>query len=309
MKFFEMIFSQEFIVTSLQLTVPILFATLAALVSNKAGISNINIEGSMSVAALIGALVSFYTKSWFFGALAGVATGVLMGMLLSYCAHVLKTDSVLAGVALNIFATGFVIFFMYALIGSKGDTTDAPSSQIPYINIPFLKDIPIVGALFQQNLLFYIAIVCVITVSFVLKKTKLGVHMKAVGYNPIAARSVGINVERTQFYSLIIAGVFAGLGGVFLSMSYLSTFNGGMVAGRGFIGLAAEAMGAGRPYLCMAFAYIFGLVSAFSIEAKTVLNAPYQLLNTLPYVMTIVALLLYSLKSKKPKKIFKGEQK
>ncbi len=298
MKFFEMIFSQEFLMTSIQLTIPILFASMAALVSNKAGISNINIEGSMSVSALLGALVSFYTKSFLVGILAGILTGVIMGMILSYCAHKLKTDSVLAGVALNIFATGFVIFLMYTLIGSKGDTTDAPSTQIPYLNVPYLSDIPYVGVLFKQNLLFYIAILSVVLVSFILKRTKLGLHIKAVGFNSPAARSVGIKVERTQLYALIIAGVFAGLGGVFLSMSYLSTFNGGMVAGRGFIGLAAEAMGAGKPYLTLLFSFIFGAVSAFSIEAKTVLNIPYQLLNTLPYVMTILALLLYSLKSK-----------
>ncbi len=302
MKVFEMLFSKEFLYTSIQLTIPILFAALAALISNKAGILNINIEGSMSVSALIGALISFFTQSYFWGILGGVATGILMGIILAYCTHKLKTSSILTGVALNIFATGFVIFLMYAILGTKGDTTSAPSYSIPYIKIPYLKDIPIIGVLFEQNLLFYIAILSTIVVSLFLKKTKMGLLIKAVGYNPIAAKSVGISIEKTQYIALIIAGVFAGLGGVFLSMSYLSTFNSGMVAGRGFIGLAAEAMGAGQPFLTMLFAFIFGIVSAFAINAQTALNIPYELLNTLPYLMTILALILYSIRNIKKNK-------
>lgn len=304
MKIFEMLFSEEFLYTSIQLTIPILFAALAALISNKAGILNINIEGSMSVSALIGALISFFTQSFFWGILGGIATGILMGMILAYCSHKLKTSSILTGVALNIFATGFVIFLMYAILGTKGDTTSAPSYAITYIKIPYVKDIPFIGVLFEQNLLFYIAIFSVLAISLFLKKTKMGLLIKAVGYNPVAAKSVGISIEKTQLVALMIAGVFAGLGGVFLSMSYLSTYNSGMIAGRGFIGLAAEAMGAGQPLLTMLFAFIFGIVSAFAINAQTALNIPYELLNTLPYLMTILALVLYSIrKIRKDKKM------
>jgi ABC-type uncharacterized transport system permease subunit len=302
MKIFEMLFSEEFFYTSIQLTIPILFAALAALISNKAGILNINIEGSMSVSALIGALISFFTQSYIWGILGGIGTGILMGILLSICTHKLKTSSVLTGVALNIFATGFVVFLMYSILGTKGDTTSAPSYAIPYIKIPYLKDIPIIGVLFEQNLLFYIAIISVISISTFLNKTKMGLLIKAVGYNPIAAKSVGISVEKTQLIALIIAGVFAGLGGVFLSMSYLSTYNSGMIAGRGFIGLAAEAMGAGQPLLTMIFAFIFGIVSAFAINSQTALNIPYELLNTLPYLMTILALVIYSISKLKKQK-------
>lgn len=304
MKTVEMLLSEEFLYTSIQLTIPILFAALAALISNKAGILNINIEGSMSVSALIGALISFFTQSFFWGILGGIATGILMGMILAYCSHKLKTSSILTGVALNIFATGFVIFLMYAILGTKGDTTSAPSYAIPYIKIPYVKDIPFIGVLFEQNLLFYIAIFSVLAISLFLKKTKMGLLIKAVGYHPVAAKSVGISIEKTQLVALMIAGVFAGLGGVFLSMSYLSTYNSGMIAGRGFIGLAAEAMGAGQPLLTMLFAFIFGIVSAFAINAQTALNIPYELLNTLPYLMTILALVLYSIrKIRKDKKM------
>jgi simple sugar transport system permease protein len=299
MKLIEMLFSEEFLFTSIQLTIPILFAALAALISNKSGIVNISIEGSMTVSALVGALISFYTQSYLFGILAGIAAGILMGIILAFCGHKLKTDTTLTGVALNIFASGFVVFLMYTILGTKGDTTAAPSTIIPYIKIRFLKEIPFIGVLFEQNLLFYIAIVSVFLLRFVINKTKIGLQIKAVGYNFEAAKSVGISVEKTQLIALIIAGAFSGLGGVFLSMSYLSTFNSGMVAGRGFIGLAAEAMGAGNPLLTLLFSYIFGAVSAFAISAQIAIDVPYELLNTLPYLMTILALVFYSLKKNK----------
>jgi len=298
-KIIDLLFSEEFFFTSIQLTVPILFASLAALISNKAGIVNINIEGSMSVSALIGALVSFYTKSFVLGILAGIMAGIIMGIILAFCVHKLKTDSVLTGVALNIFASGFVVFLLYAILGTKGDTTAAPSTVIPYLKIKFLMDIPFFGVLFEQNLLFYLAILSVFLLSFLINKTKLGLRIKAVGYNGDAAKSVGISVAKTQFIALIIAGVFSGLGGVFLSMSYLSTFNSGMVAGRGFIGLAAEAMGAGNPFLTLLFSFLFGTVSAFAISAQISSSIPYELLNTLPYLMTILALVFYSLRKTK----------
>lgn len=298
MNFFRLIFSEEFIFTAIQLTIPILFAAMAALISNKAGISNINIEGSMSVSALIGALVSFYSQSFMLGMLAGIATGVLMGMILAFCAHILKTDSVLSGVTLNIFATGFVVFLMYAVLGTKGDTTSAPSVQIPYLYIPWLSDIPYLGLLFSQNILFYIAVAVVVLVSIMLKKTKMGLRLKSVGFNPVASDSVGISVARTQLVALILAGVCAGLGGVFLSMAYLDTFNSGMVAGRGFIGLAAEAMGAGQPLMTVLFAFIFGIVTAFSTFAPIEFGIPYELVNALPYLITIIALIIIGVKNK-----------
>ncbi len=299
MNIWQLLTSNQFIGTCLSLSIPILFASLAALVSNKAGILNINIEGSMSVSALMGALASFYIKSWAVGALCGVASGILMGMLLYYCAHNLKTNSVLSGVALNIFATGLCVFVMQALLGSKGNTEAAPSTRIPDISIPFLKDIPLLGAVFEQSVLFYLAVLSVVVVDVLLKRTKLGLRIRAVGYNPQASLSVGISVKKTQFTALVIAGVFAGLGGVYMSMAYLGTFNSGMIAGRGFIGLAAEAMGSGIPYLTMLFTFIFGIVTAFSISAQTALNVPYELLNTLPYLMTVIALVIFSVRNKK----------
>lgn len=299
------IFSEEFLQRSVVFALPILFAAFAALISNRAGIVNINIEGSMSVAAVSGALVSHFTESWVLGLLVAMLVGVLMSMLLAASALVLRTDSFLSGIALNTFATGLSVYILYAVLGVKGDSSSAPAVAIPNVSIPVLRDIPVIGKLlFDQSLLFYIAILCTVILVFLLKHTKLGTEIRATGFNPAAAESVGINTKLVKTKALIICGIFAGLGGAFLSMSYLQYFSAGMVSGRGFIGIAAEAMGAGSPVLTALFSLLFGAVTYFSVGAQTVLAFPYQLLNTLPYIMTLIALVIYAVinKNKQSKK-------
>lgn len=299
----EFILSTTFLVSSVTYALPIIFASLAALISNKAGTLNINVEGSMSLAALVGALVSHFTHSWEAGLVSAVLTGILMSLLLAACSLILKADTILSGIALNTFATGLAVVVLFAVLGVQGDSSSSPSMMIPTLQIPVLVTIPVVGRLlFGENLMVYIAILSVALLWFVLNKTRLGNHIKAVGYNQEAARSVGIHVNRTRIYALILCGVFSGLGGAFLSMVYLSYFSAGMVAGRGFIGLAAEAMGAGNPIITVLFAWLFGAVDYFAVGAQSVLNVPYELLNTLPYIMTVIALIIYSLRSRRSHK-------
>jgi simple sugar transport system permease protein len=265
-------------------------------VSNKAGVLNINIEGSMSVAALGGALISYATKSWGVGLAAAVLCGVAMSLILAFAALRLGTNSVLAGIALNTLASGACIYVLYAVLGVKGDSSAAPSMLIPAVEIPLLSRIPVAGrALFSQNLLFYVAIACAIGVSVLLRRTRLGLNIRATGYHELAAKSVGIRTDRTKVWALVLCGALAGFGGAYLSMAYLSYFSAGMVSGRGFIGLAAEAMGAGRPLPTILFALLFGAVDYFSTGAQAVLGVPYELLNTLPYIMTVLALICYAL--------------
>ncbi|MCQ2423286.1 MAG: ABC transporter permease [Clostridia bacterium] len=296
------IFSEDFLLSSVMFALPIVFAAFAALISNRAGIVNINIEGSMSVAAVCGTLVSHFTNSWVLGLLTAAAVGVLMSLLLALAALRLRTDSFLSGIALNTLATGLSVYVLYAVLGVKGDSSAAAAVAIPKISIPVLRDIPVIGKLlFDQSVLFYVAILAAIFLSFLLRRTKLGTEIKATGFNPAVAESVGIRTRVVKVKALIICGVFAGLGGAFLSMSYLQYFSAGMVAGRGFIGIAAEAMGLGSPWRTAFFSLLFGAVDYFSVGAQTVLTFPYELLNTLPYLMTIAALVIYAVINKNKK--------
>ena len=298
------IFSENFLNSSISYALPIIFAAFAALISNKANIVSINIEGSMSVSALCGALASYYTHSWLIGLLAAIAAGIGMSQLLALSAIRLKTDSFLSGIALNTFASGLCVLVLYLVLGVKGDSSMAPSVLIPQIRVPLLSQIPVVGpALFAQNLLFYVAIISLFALLFLLYRTRLGTKIRATGYNPEATASVGIKTGRVQTISLVFCGIFCGLGGAYLSMANLGYFSAGMVSGRGFIGIAAEAMGAGKPVLTMLFSLLFGAVDYFAVGGQTVISAPYELLNTLPYIMTLAALLIYSVTNKKRLKI------
>lgn len=294
------IFSENFLTSSISYALPIIFAAFAALISNKANIVSINIEGSMSVAALSGALVSYYTQSWAIGLLAAIAAGVGMTLLLALSAIKLKTDTFLSGIALNTFASGLCVLVLYLVLGVKGDSSMTPSVLIPQVKIPLLSEIPVIGpSLFAQNLLFYVAVISLFALLFLLYRTRLGTKIRATGYNPEATASVGIKTGRVQTVSLVFCGIFCGLGGAYLSMANLGYFSAGMVSGRGFIGIAAEAMGAGKPVLTMLFSLLFGAVDYFAVGGQTVMSAPYELLNTLPYIMTLAALLIYSLAKKK----------
>ena len=273
------IFSQQFLSSSISYALPIAFAALAALISKKANLVSINIEGAMSVSALTGALVSGFSGSWLLGLLCAILAGVVMSMILAFSALKLGTDSFLSGIALNTLASGACILIMYIVLGVKGDTSAAPSSMLPRITVPFLSKIPVLGILFDQNILFYVALLSLAGITFLLKNTRLGVAIRATGFHAAAAESVGIKTKRIKTVSLVFCGVFCGLGGAYLSMASLGYFSAGMVSGRGFIGIAAEAMGMGIPWLCMVFSFLFGAVDYFAVGSQTVLSAPYELLD------------------------------
>lgn len=291
----EWVFSETFLVNVIGYAIPIIFAAYASLVSNKAGISAINIEGAMSVAAVTGALTSYFTGSWVIGLGCAMVAGVLVMLLLALAALKLGADNFLSGIALNTMATGACLLIVKGVLNGRTDTSTAPSTLVPNIEFPLLKDIPYVGkALFGQNLLFYIMLAALAVLIILLKYTRLGVQLRTAGYHPEAGESVGISTKRSRLIALMICGIMAGLGGAYLSMANLGYYSAGMVSGRGFIGIAAEAMGAGAPVRTTLFALLFGAVDYFAVGGQTVLSLPYELLNTLPYLMTLLALTIYA---------------
>lgn len=299
----DWILSESFLVNVIAYAIPIIFAAYASLISNKAGISAINIEGAMSVAAVTGALVSHFANSWVIGLIAAMGAGILMMLILALAALKLRADSFLSGIALNTFATGACLLIVKGVLDGRTDSSTAPSVLVPNMKIPLLSDIPVIGkAIFSQNLLFYIMLIVLGLLILLLNHTRLGVQIKTAGYHPEAGESVGVSTRRTRVIALIICGAMAGLGGAYLSMANLGYFSAGMVSGRGFIGIAAEAMGAGMPIKTTLFAFLFGAVDYFAVGGQTVLSFPYELLNTLPYLMTLLALTLYAVAHNKKKR-------
>lgn len=302
--FWDLFSSVNFYVTIISLATPLIFASMAALISNKAGVVNISIEGTMLVSALVGAIFSTLFNSAIMGILFACLAGVFLGYIFALSTIKLRTNEILVGIALNILAAGLVVFIIYALTGNKSDYS---SVALKPISIPLLRDIPIIGEIFfdSLNLLVYIALFVVIGMTFFLKRTVLGVRIRSVGMNASAVDSLGVSSERVKIIALLIAGGLAGLGGAYMSIGFMSSFNTGMIAGRGFIGLAAEAIGAGIPYVTALFAVVFGLVNAFSLTAQTItgINIPYELLNTLPYFVTIIGLVIFAVLKKKKTRV------
>jgi general nucleoside transport system permease protein len=294
--FLDVILTTDFAFSVLRVTTPILFAALGALISSRAGIINIGMEGSMLVAALTGVVVSAYTGSAWIGLLGAVLSGILLSAVLAYFTLKIKTDIILGGIAINMFASGGTIFILYLLSGDKGASTSLASKSLPSIHIPILKDIPVLGDILSgHNVLTYISILSVFIVFYLLKRTPLGLRIRSVGENPHAAQSVGVSVYKVQYTSLLLSGLFAGLGGAYMSMGYLSMFTRDMIAGRGWIAIAAEAMGRGSTIGTTATAFLFGTADALS-NAFQVLKIPAELIFTIPYVATVIGLLIFSIR-------------
>lgn len=302
----NIIFSVSFGYAVIRVTTPILFASLSSLISNKAGVTNIGIEGMMLTAALMGVIVSALTQSAWIGFLAAILAGLVLGLVLAYFSLNLKTDIVLAGIALNLLASGGTVFLLYVVAHDKGASTSLSSKVMPLVNIPFLKDIPVIGGILSgHNVLTYLSIVAVIFMYFLLYKTPIGLRIRAVGENSHAADSVGINVTKVQYVALAISGIMAGFGGAFMSMGYVSWFSTNMIAGRGFIALAANALGREEPVGVLLTSLLFGFADALSNSIQT-LNVPAEFIQMIPYVTTVIGLFLYSIRVQKEIKASKA---
>lgn len=291
---FSAIFSADFISSVLRLSTPILFAGLAALITDKAGVINIGLEGIMLSAALAGVVGSAFGGNAFVGLLLALVVGVAMGLLMAYFAIGLKTDIVLTGIALNLMASGGTVFLLYVITKDKGMSTSLKSFTMPIIQLPLIKSIPVLGDILSgHNLLTYLAFLFTVLVWILLYRTPLGLRIRVVGENISAAESVGIPVKKVQFTALAISGVLASMGGAYMSMGYMDKFARDMTAGRGFIALAAEALGRATPLGTLIASLFFGMVDALSSNLQ-ILNVPVQFVQMLPYVCTIVGLVIYS---------------
>lgn len=310
---FRYIFSLNFVVSLLRMSTPLLFVAMAAVVGAKADILCIAYEGMMLFAALGGVIASAYTQSLIAGALFGVLCGVLIAAIFGYFVLYLNTQPMLIGLALNILGSGGTVFILFMITGSKANSLSLPSLVFPNINIPFIENIPVLGKLLSgYNIMTYLAFICVFVVNWMIFRTKLGLRIRAVGENPAAAESVGINVSRTKMIAVLISGVLASIGGTFMSMGYISTFTRDMIAGRGFIGIAAQNLGKGNPIMTMLCTLAFGAADAFGIIGQSY-QLPSQFASMAPYAVTILGLVLMNMtkgkKSTKAKILKNGNAK
>ena len=300
--FIALFLTPAFAYAILRVTTPILFASLGNVISSKAGVSNIAMEGTMLTASLAGVLASAYTKSAFIGLFVALLVGMLFSAFMAYLSLFLGTKIIMAGIALNLFASSFTVYVLYMFTGQKGNSASLASKQLPTLDIPLIQDIPVLGEILSgHNVLVYVGLLAIVVIYTMLNKTKLGTHIKAVGENPEAAASVGINVRKVQFIALCLSGVLAGFGGAFMSMGYLSMFTRDMIAGRGWIAIAACAMGKSMVIPTVITSFLFGIFSAIG-NVLQLQNMPSELITTLPYVAVFIGIIAYSIRKSKGEK-------
>ncbi|MBR2791468.1 MAG: ABC transporter permease [Erysipelotrichaceae bacterium] len=282
---------------TIRLSTPIVLAALACSITKKAGLLNMGAEALMLMAALIGVLVSAWTQSLIIGLVAGLASSILITLIICYVSFDLKCDLNLTNISMNNAVIGGTVFIMYLVTGQKSVTAGILNSKtMPTVNIPIIKDIPFIGEVISgHNVMTYIAIVMIVAVWFLLYKTVLGLRIRCVGENPMAAESVGISSKKIWYISYALSGLVAGMGGVFLSMGYLSWFARDMMGGRGFMAMAAMNIANGEPVGSAVNALLFGLAQAFgtfiqrfNINADLILAFPYMFAVLLISVLTFI---------------------
>ena len=292
--------SPDFFSTILRAATPILFATLGASIAAKAGITNMALEGMMLFSALFGVIFSSITQSAWAGLLITIVIGGLMGMVLAFFVLNLKTDEILAAVAINLVATGGTVLIMVAFSGDRGVSSSIRSVAAPTVTIPFISQIPFIGKVISgQNVLTWFALISVLVLHLFLYKTPLGLSIRAVGENKNAAESVGISSKKIQYIALIISGALAAAGGFYLSGGYMNMFTKDMSNGRGFIALAASSMGGNTPVGGFLVSLLFGIAQALAniMQLKSIM--PYEIVLMVLYLTTLIGLGVYYYAQKK----------
>jgi len=275
---------------TLRMTTPILLATLGGIFSSQTGIFHVGLEGLMDIGAFFAVVGSVKTGDPWGGLLYALIACTVTSLIFAFVHLELKANEIIVGLALNIFALGMTNYLLVEILGATGYYQSPLIKGFSEIQIPIIKDIPIVNQLLSGHFpLVYVAFIMVAVVYLVLYRTPFGFHIRAVGENIDAAKTVGINPKRIKYAGLLIAGFFCALGGTFLSLSYLNLYSVGMPAGRGWLALAAINFGLGRPVPALIACLIFGFADAFALRLQQ-FGLPSQIVLMLPYIVTIIAL-------------------
>jgi len=288
---------------TLRLATPILLAALGGVVSERAGVINIALEGCMLVGAFFGVVAADQSHSVVVALVAAMAVGAGLAAIHAVAAIHLRSDQIVSGMALNILALGLTSYLDYQFYGTTGTPSDL--AGVPDIEIEPLAAVPFVGdVIAHQNAIVWAGLALVVLIQVFLFRTVPGLRLRAVGEHPRAAETVGIAVRQTRYWAVIASGMLAALGGAYLSLSVAHSFTDGMTGGRGFIGLAAMIFGRWTPVGALVASLIFGYGTAlsFSLQGASIgdVRVPVQLLSTLPYVLTILAVAGFVGRSRPP---------
>ncbi len=277
--------------TTLRFATPITLGALAGLFCERSGVVNIAIEGMMLAAAFGAWLAAALTQSLAVGIAAGILTGMLMGLLHAWLSVTFKVDQIVSGTVINILAIGLTGFLDTQLLSKLRDAGLKSAGLLPQLPIPILSDLPVIGPIFRQQPIAWLSVILVIVANYVLFYTRWGLRTRAVGENPRAADTVGINVRRMRYANVLIGAGIAGLGGAYFTLEAVPSFETLITNGRGFIALAALIFGGWTPFGAWAAALLFGAANALQINAQQ-FGVPIssQIIGMFPYLLTIIVL-------------------
>ena len=281
-------FFSDYLMASFHLAIPLSYAALGGLYSERSGVLNIALEGMLLISAFTGAVISFYSGNPWLGILATMIIGSLVGLLHAVLCVTLGVNQLVSGLAINLLASGITSFL--ARLVFVNSTQRLP--EIKPIIIPGLADIPILGnLLFQQDILFYLLFLVITLTSYVIYNTNFGLTLRAVGEYPQAAQTAGVSITRVRYIAVIISGCLASLGGAYLSLVQVRFFAEGMSAGKGFIAIAALIFGRWHPQGTALACLLFAATEALQLRIQALgADIPYQFLLMLPYAIAIIAL-------------------
>lgn len=288
------------------LSTAVIFGSLAGVISERVGVTNIAIEGQLLGGAFTSAVVASVTDNLFLGLLAAIVTGALLSMVLAAFSIKYLVDQVIVGVVLIALMIGLTNFFYSAALSDNSQELNFPGT-FDFLKIPLLSDIPVLGpVLFDQRLTTYVMFLLVPLVWFVLFKTRWGLRIRALGEHPLAADTVGINVNRWRFWTVTVAGAIAGFGGAALTLGSIGPFVREMSAGQGFIALACVILGRWNPFLAASAALLFGFSRNFRIWAgQAGSTIPPDLIAMTPYLVTLIAVAVLVGRAVAPKAVGK----
>ena len=272
----------------LRYATPLAFAAMGGIFSERSGVVNIGLEGMMLSGAFFGILGADKLDSWPLGLLCAALSGAAFALVHAFFAIHLRADQIVGGTAINFLALGITGYLFIDIYGGEGTPPDIPG--IPNVHLAFLEDWYFIGpVLGNLNLMIWLAFLTILLTWIVLFKTPVGLRIRAVGEHPRAADTVGISVYRTRYAAVVLSGILAALGGAYLSVGFVNSFNQNMTVGKGFIALAAVIFGNWRPFGAAAAALLFGFSLALAQRLPAYSEPAGVLFQALPYVLTLIA--------------------
>lgn len=288
----KQVFNLTLVQHTIRTATPLILAALGGLLTEHAGMLNIGMEGMILLGSFFGVLGSYFFSSSLVGVIFAALIGLLIGLIYAVFVVDLKSDEFIVAIAINMFASGLTVFLLRSIFGVKGAFSSPDIVPLPRIQIPGIKNIPLLNIILNNHSIFvYISWILVVLVYIYLYKTPHGIWLRAAGEYPEALETAGVSAKRMKYISSIACGVLCGFAGAHLSLGYLTLFTENMSADRGFIALAAIIFGRANPIKTFGAALMFGFFDALGIRLQ-VIGVPSQFTQMIPYMATIIALLI-----------------